>query len=180
MVTGLVDYLSIQDNAYLLREMERLDKVPAPLATTRILSNPTTQGPRPDVAPTVASEVRTNPSSPLPPLTHCQTHCPAGVLTILRQFGLEDLAHSLEQTGGLDQVWNVLSLESNMHIYFNHFDVWFEGTGKVRPTDPPSRTLADRIRSPTATGSVFPMHSLGGLSTSSPNVLKRPLLTPRW
>ena len=64
-----------------------------------------------------------------------QAHRPAGVLTILRQFELGDLAHSLEQAGGMDQVWNVLSLEPVEHIYFNRLDLWFEGMSKVRHPD---------------------------------------------
>ena len=35
----------------------------------------------------------------------------------------------------MDQVWNVLSLNLNAHIYFNNLNMWFEETSKVRHPD---------------------------------------------
>ena len=56
-------------------------------------------------------------------------------MTTLRMFGLEALAEALENVAGVHGAWNMLSLESNMHTYFDHFDLWFEGTDTVRHSE---------------------------------------------
>ena len=69
VVTGMVEYSSMLNNAYLKREMLRLDNASTPMATTHILSNLRIRGSWPDAAPTVAGEVRTSSVPPFLPLT---------------------------------------------------------------------------------------------------------------
>jgi len=60
-----------------------------------------------------------------------QTHYAAGVLSTLKQFGIEDLATALQAVDGAHEIWNLLSLEHNLHSKFDSLDLWFEGTDKV-------------------------------------------------
>ena len=55
------------------------------------------------------------PSSPIIQMYHA-----AGVMTILRAFGLKALTQVLESVDGVHEVWNLLSLEPNLHTPFDH------------------------------------------------------------
>jgi hypothetical protein len=73
--------------------------------------------------------------SPLPPsITHTivQTEYAAAAMTILEYFGLESLVKELLAADGVHNLGNLLSLQSNIHTYFDNLDLWFEGTDVVR------------------------------------------------
>jgi len=65
-----------------------------------------------------------------------QTHHAAGVMTIPQQFGLGSLGASLQAAGGVHKLFDLLSLQSDMHIAFDRLNpVSFEATDKVRCLD---------------------------------------------
>ena len=53
-------------------------------------------------------------------------------MAILESFGFSEFAEAFRQSGGIHEVWNLLSLEPNLHKLFNILQMWFEGTQKVR------------------------------------------------
>ena len=59
-------------------------------------------------------------------------------MTILRLFGLERLSLALEAVDSVHEIWNLLSLESNLHSKFNSLDLWFECTSKVCRSEIPN------------------------------------------
>ena len=69
-------------------------------------------------------------SSPVP-----QTYHSVGTTAVLTEFGLGDLALGLEAVGGVNQVWNLLSLQYDAQTDFNDLDLWFEGANKVRHSE---------------------------------------------
>ena len=76
-----------------------------------------------------------SPSSSFILLTLTQTHYAAGVLGTLEQFGLGGLAEILELVDGVHVIWNLLSLQRDLHSKFDNLDLWFEGTGRVRHSE---------------------------------------------
>ena len=50
----------------------------------------------------------------------------------LQYFGLEDLVMSLQAVGGTHEVWNLLSMQSDMRRRFDRLDLSFAPIGKVR------------------------------------------------
>jgi len=69
----------------------------------------------------------TPPSSPI-----IQTHYAAGAMALLEGFGFSHFAEAFEKTGGVHKLWNLLSLEPNLHAKFDRLDLWFERTSQVR------------------------------------------------
>jgi hypothetical protein len=49
-------------------------------------------------------------------------------MAILERFGFATFS---ERPGGVDQVWNLLSLEHNIRSKFDHLHLWFESTREV-------------------------------------------------
>ena len=52
-------------------------------------------------------------------------------MSILKCFGLDDLADSLLKENGVHRLGNLLSLEPNCHRNFDNLDLWFDQTDKV-------------------------------------------------
>ena len=52
-------------------------------------------------------------------------------MAILDHFGLTALTGALKKSGGVHEVWNLLSLEPNLHSKFDRLDLWFEHTPQV-------------------------------------------------
>lgn len=50
----------------------------------------------------------------------------------MEQFGLTDLAEAFDRPGGVHEVWNLLSLEPNLHANFARLDLWFDRIDLVR------------------------------------------------
>jgi len=64
-------------------------------------------------------------------LTRYPARRAAGALAILEHFGLTALTDALKKSGGIHEVWNLLSLEPNLHSKFDHLNLWFESTSQV-------------------------------------------------
>jgi hypothetical protein len=52
-------------------------------------------------------------------------------MAILDQFGLKDLVERFKESGGVHEIWNMLTLEQNLHTMFDRLDLWFESTPEV-------------------------------------------------
>jgi hypothetical protein len=61
-----------------------------------------------------------------------QTRHASDALTIIRSFGLEDLAQSFLAQNGVHRLENLLSLDPICHADFDLLNLWFENTGEVR------------------------------------------------
>jgi len=55
-----------------------------------------------------------------------QTHNAAGVVPTLLLFGLEELAIDLQIKDRIHETWNLLSLSSQIHEWFDRLELWFE------------------------------------------------------
>lgn len=53
-------------------------------------------------------------------------------MALLEGFGFSHFAEAFEKTGGVHKLWNLLSLEPNLHAKFDRLDLWFERTSQVR------------------------------------------------
>lgn len=53
-------------------------------------------------------------------------------MSILRDFGLENLAQELLAGDGVHSLGNFLLLGADVHSRFDCLELWFEGTGEVR------------------------------------------------
>lgn len=61
-----------------------------------------------------------------------QTHYATGAMAILEHFGFPKFTEVFKRPGGVHQVWNILSLEPNLHFDFDNLNLWFEHTDQVR------------------------------------------------
>ncbi|KAF9643148.1 hypothetical protein BDM02DRAFT_3104817 [Thelephora ganbajun] len=109
MITGLFDVASLGHNVELQHENETLGGMPVAVETSHILNESTTQG--------VGTSERRS-----------VTHYAAGVMAILRQFGLGHLSLALEAIDGVHETWNLLSLQHDLHNKFDLLGLWFEST----------------------------------------------------
>ncbi|KAF9645780.1 hypothetical protein BDM02DRAFT_3119694 [Thelephora ganbajun] len=114
MITGFFDKTSLKYSAELRQLEEPLGGMPIIVKTSHILSESTTQGVGLNTKGSIANKA---------------DHA-AGVLAILSQFGLGHLSDALAAVGGVHEVWNLLSLESDLHSDFDSLDLWFESTGE--------------------------------------------------
>ncbi|KAF9646068.1 hypothetical protein BDM02DRAFT_3156687 [Thelephora ganbajun] len=110
MIIGYFDKTSLKYSAELQRMEETLGGIPVHVQTSHILNESTTQG------------VGMGEES--------STHYTAGVMAILRQFGLEHLSLALETVDGVHQIWNLLSLQFDLHSDLGRLNLWFESTGE--------------------------------------------------
>jgi hypothetical protein len=53
-------------------------------------------------------------------------------MTVLGHFGLGTLVDELLEADGNHNLGNIISLETNVHQYFEKLELWFEGTNEVR------------------------------------------------
>ena len=60
-----------------------------------------------------------------------QTHYAVDAMALLEDFGFSYFTEAFKKSGGVRQVWNMLSLESNLHLNFDELDLWFERTSRV-------------------------------------------------
>ena len=60
-----------------------------------------------------------------------QTRTAAGALSILESFGFSKLTNAFKEAGGVHKVWNLFTLERNLHSLFDSLELWFEHTEKV-------------------------------------------------
>jgi len=87
---------------------------------------------------------------------------------------------ALEAVDGVHEIWNLLSLEHNLHSKFDSLDLWFEGTDNVSHSEGLlSLELTECVYSPIATRSVFPARTSGSGFVPTLDVLRYPLLVPR-
>ncbi|KAF9643997.1 hypothetical protein BDM02DRAFT_3122647 [Thelephora ganbajun] len=114
MITGYFDRRSLKYSAELQRMKETLNGISLNIETSHILNESTTQGVGTGEESSVVNK----------------THFAPGVMAILRQFGLEHLSLALEAVDGVHQIWNLLSLELNLHSDLGRFNLWFESTGE--------------------------------------------------
>ena len=67
-------------------------------------------------------------------------------MAVLDSFGFSQFTEAFRKSGGVHEVWNLLSLDHNLHQTFDRLGMWFEGAEKVRYTDIRSVTLADSVQ----------------------------------
>ncbi|KAF9645735.1 hypothetical protein BDM02DRAFT_3262713 [Thelephora ganbajun] len=114
MITGLFDMTSLKHNAELQRRGETLGGMPIVVQASHILSESMTQGIGLNEKGSIANK----------------TDYAAGVLAILSQFGLGYLSGALAAVNGVHEVWNLLSLQCDLHSDFDSLNLWFESTGE--------------------------------------------------
>jgi hypothetical protein len=105
VITGWFDETSLDECVELRSKQEHLGSMPITVRPTHILNGLAMQGTQADHT--------------------------AGVLAILEKFGFQSLVHDLEETGGIHNVWNLVPLRPDLHIFFGGLDLWFEGTSEV-------------------------------------------------
>ena len=52
-------------------------------------------------------------------------------MALPEDFGFSHFTEAFKTPGGIYQVWNLLSLEPNLHLKFDESDLWFERTSQV-------------------------------------------------
>lgn len=52
-------------------------------------------------------------------------------MAVLECFGLSHFTDAFKQQGDVHKVWNLLSLEPNLHRKFDTLDLWLEGASQV-------------------------------------------------
>ena len=52
-------------------------------------------------------------------------------MALLEQFGFPHFTEAFKKSGGVHEVWNLLSLEPNLHSKFDELYLWFERTDQV-------------------------------------------------
>ena len=136
MVTGMLDRTLARRCQPLLdaslRERIKLGEV----QTAHILNESTMQGIDPEGASkegATMNKVRFPHYGSSPPFHSCiiQTQFAASAMAILDSFGFSKFTKAFRQSGGVHEVWNLLSLEPNLHKSFDLLEMWFEGTQKV-------------------------------------------------
>jgi len=104
-------------------------------------------------------------------------------MAILEHFGLTALTDALKKSGGVHEVWNLLSLEPNLHSKLDRLDLWFEHTPQVRHSTPLrdlSVILTDHVCSPTVIKSACSARGtrdISGATLWDPNLT---LMVPLW
>ena len=53
-------------------------------------------------------------------------------MALLENVGFSQITEAFKQNGGAHEVWNLLSLDLNLHDKFDRLDLWFERTIQVR------------------------------------------------
>jgi hypothetical protein len=106
VITGWFDGTSLDECVELRSKQEHLGRMHTIVRPTHILNGSATQD--------------------------TQTDHTTGVITILENFGFESLVRDLKEIGGINKVWNLVPLRSDLHISFGGLDLWFEGTSEVR------------------------------------------------
>lgn len=54
---------------------------------------------------------------------------------MLELFGWGEFTEAFRKSGGVHEIWNLLSLEPNLHAKFDHLNLWFESTDQVCHTE---------------------------------------------
>ena len=70
-------------------------------------------------------------SNPLSYSPTIQLRAATGALSILESFGFSKLINAFKEAGGVHKVWNLLTLECDLHSLFDTLELWFEHTEKV-------------------------------------------------
>ena len=60
-----------------------------------------------------------------------QTRTAAGALSILESFGFSKLTNAFKEARGVHKVWNLVTLQHDLHSLFDTLELWFEHTEKV-------------------------------------------------
>jgi hypothetical protein len=138
IITGIFDEESLNKNV-VLRDMAGLDGANgAIIYTCRILGGSTTQG-------TDRAGIGEDSAGVNKPRHHQQalsvkpsffstvirTHYTAGAMALLEHFWFSRSAEAFRRSEGVHKVWNLLSLESNLHSKIDHLNLWFERTSQV-------------------------------------------------
>ncbi|KAF8130726.1 hypothetical protein EV363DRAFT_1450500 [Boletus edulis] len=55
----------------------------------------------------------------------------SSALAILESFGFSEFSDKFNKSEGIHEVWNLLSLEHNVHQRFDNFELWFEATEEL-------------------------------------------------
>jgi len=134
----MFDETSVRNNGELYQQCLHLDAGLAVVQACHILNKSTMQGIDPTggsesdavtnkVCAVMVSLVLRRPYHPRP----SQTSFAVTAVSILRGFGLENLAQELLEEDGVHGLGNLLSLEPVTHGYFDDLRLWFEATDKV-------------------------------------------------
>ena len=70
-------------------------------------------------------------SNPLSYSPTIQLRAATGALSIPESFGFSKLINAFKEVGGVHKVWNLLTLECDLHSLFDTLELWFEHTKKV-------------------------------------------------
>ena len=135
VITGQYDATLVSGNVELERNREHPEMSLVPIEACHILNDSTTQSIR-DSENAVVNKVSTI-SEPFIPFSSpvTQTGYAAGVMTTQTWFGLEGLANSVMEVGGVHQICILLSLYHTCHWFFDNLELWFEATGEVRHSE---------------------------------------------
>ncbi|KAG6375726.1 hypothetical protein JVT61DRAFT_2571 [Boletus reticuloceps] len=115
MVTGMLNRGSADDCQVLADEAESGDINVVTVEAAHILNESTTQGIDPEGISEGTAAVN-------------KTYYAAGAMAMLESFGFSDFAETFRKSGGVHRVWNLLSLEHNLHRRFDALGLWFEHT----------------------------------------------------
>lgn len=100
-------------------------------------------------------------------------------MATLELCGLTDLTEAFIRPGGVHKVWNMLSLEPNLHFKFDQLDLWFDRIDEVRYSEARQPcALTDQARSRVATKSAYSIRTMKNTSAASCLVPKLALMAP--
>ncbi|KAI9567689.1 hypothetical protein HD554DRAFT_2267066 [Boletus coccyginus] len=111
VITGMIDENSLHRCADL---GDSDDKVPVAIEVAHILNESMMQG----IDPAGTS-------------AEAKTYYAAGAMAMLETFGWSKFTEAFKQQGGVHKVWNLLSLEHNLHCHFDTLSLWFESTSQL-------------------------------------------------
>ncbi|KAF8445072.1 hypothetical protein L210DRAFT_3476143 [Boletus edulis BED1] len=115
MVTGMLNRSSVDGCPVLLDEAQREDINMVTVEAAHILNESTMHGIDPEGI-----------SEGFPAVN--KTCYAAGAMALLESIGLSDFTEAFRNSGGIHQVWNLLSLEPNLCEKCDALELWFEHT----------------------------------------------------
>jgi hypothetical protein len=52
-------------------------------------------------------------------------------MAVLEQFGFSEFSVAFKKAGGVHEIWNMISLQHDLHNKFDRLDMWLKETEKV-------------------------------------------------
>jgi hypothetical protein len=63
-------------------------------------------------------------------------------MALLEQFGFSEFSDAFTKVGGVHEIWNMFSLQYDLHNKFDNLDMWLKETEKVCVFYNPSNNTA--------------------------------------